>query len=257
MKRIDPFVIILSTLATVSINACRNTISNNTNTTFKIAEVKQENTDLKQQHILPDDYLKDEKRACTLRPGEEADFGGHYLPKYIIYKEYQANNQSTGSNKSFYNSLKKFFGFDHVEHNKQWRPLLYIKQTKCAPDGADPSRFPENKYLLMTDLLNRQLPDDYQEVYAFVVKAPLQELAVQSSNEKTLKKLKNPYQELNVILDDMTQKVLELFSNTLQEIPDHKVGEKRSVDHKMQSGDTRGKDEAEACDMCSLIPAAA
>ncbi len=221
MKKID---LLIGLLITIPINACRNTISNNTNITFKVAEIKQDNADLKQQHILPEEYEKEEQKACTLRPGEEADFGGHYLPKYIIYKE---------------------------SEDKQWRPLLYVKQTKCAPDGADPSRFPENKYLLMTDLLNRQLPDDYQEVYTFVVKAPLSELTAQSTNEKALSKIKNPYQELNVILDDMTQKILELFSNILKEIPTEKSDHQKPGNHKVPSDNTEDSSDEATCDMCS------
>lgn len=182
-------ILLLLTLFVVGVQACRNTISNNTNTIFKIAEVKQQNADLKQALILPDEYIKDEEKARTLKPGEETDFGGHYLPKFIIYKE---------------------------SENKAWKPILYVRQIRCAPEGSDPSRFPENKYLLMTDLLKCKLPDDYQEVYKFTIKCEPSELNVESSNKKTLTKLKNPYQELVVLLDEMTQKIQELFSMVLE-----------------------------------------
>jgi len=178
-------ILLVLLIAATSAHACRNTISNNTKVTFKVAEVKQSNADLKQALFLPDDYVKDEEKARTLKPGEETDFGGHYLPKYIIYKEYA---------------------------DKKWRPLLYVKQVRCAPDGADPSRFPENKYLLMTDLLKRQLPGDYQQVYSFTVKAEPSELKVESANIKELTKISNPYQEMYNIIDDMTQKMQELVS---------------------------------------------
>ncbi len=182
-------IILLFSIVTLSIHACRNTISNNTNTVFKVAEVKQHNADLKQALILPDEYVNDEEKARTLKPGEETDFGGHYLPKFIIYKE---------------------------TTNKKWKPLLYVRQVRCAPDGADPSRFPENKYLLMTDLLKCKLPNDYQQVYKFTIKCEPSELNIESSNKKILTKLKNPYQELVVLLDDMTQKIQELFSMILE-----------------------------------------
>lgn len=200
-----------------SIHACRNTLSNNTSITFKVAEIKQ-NNELKQQLVLPDEYVNDEEKARTLKPGEETDFGGHYLPKYVIYKEYT---------------------------DKKWRPLLYVKQVRCAPDGADPSRFPENKYLLITDLLKQQLPDDYQEVYSFTVKAQPSELLVESVNEKALTKIDNPYQEAVRLLDEFTQKMQELFSRVLKEQP-----------RKFKSAPADEKDEKAECTMCKT-PAAA
>ncbi len=218
--------ILLSVLLTMSLNACRNTISNNCDTTFKIVEITQANTDLKQQHVLPDEYVTNEEKACTLKPGDEADFGGHYLPKYIIYKQYP---------------------------DEKWRPLLYVKQTKCAPDGADASRFPENKYLLITDLLDRNLPHDYQEVYSFEVKAPLQDLSTSSSNEKTLHKIKNPYQELYVLIDDFTQKAQELFSEALKKQEQQKP---QPTENETSSDDTDGANEDESCKMCHVPEAA-
>lgn len=183
------YAIATLTLVISNTHACRNTISNNTSTTFKVAEVTQSNADLKQALFLPDEYVKDENKARTLKSGEETDFGGHYLPKFIIYKETS----------------------DH-----KWKPLLYVRQIRCAPEGADPSRFPENKYLLISDLLKCKLPNDYQEVYKFTIKCEPSELNVESSNKKTLTKITNPYQEVVNILDDATQKIQEVLSMILQ-----------------------------------------
>ncbi len=224
MKKIDLLIVLFITMP---INACRNTISNNTNITFKVAEIKQDNADLKQQLVLPNEYVKSEEKASTLRPGEETDFGGHYLPKFIIYKEYT---------------------------DKKWHPLVYVKQVRCAPEGADPSRFPENKYLLITDLLKRQLPDDYQQVYSFTVKCEPSQLQAESTNEKTLSKIKNPYQELYRLIDDFTQKTQELFSKVLS---DKKLDKQKAANHEVPSGDKEGKDKGKTCDMCEHIPTAA
>jgi len=87
-----------------------------------------------------------------------------------------------------------------------------VHQVRCAPDGSDPSRFPENKYLLMTDLLKCKLPNDYQEVYKFTIKCEPSELNIESSNKKVLTKITNPYQEVVNILDDATQKIQEVLS---------------------------------------------
>lgn len=201
-------------------HACRNTLSNNTKLTFKVAEVKQHNADLKQALVLPDDYVKDEEKAATLKPGEETDFGGHYLPKFIIYKEYT---------------------------DKKWRPLLYVKQVRCAPDGADPSRFPENKYLLMTDLLKQELPDDYQQVYSFTLKAEPSELQVESVNTQELTKISNPYQEMYNIIDDMTQKMQELWSMTLKQ----KIGSPKEPADQNKKEEANNNNDGSMCPMCA------
>lgn len=217
-------IITLLTIATVgSTYTCRNTITNNTALTFKVAEIKQHNADLKQALVLPDDYVKDEEKASTLKPGEETDFGGHYLPKFVIYKEYP---------------------------DKKWRPLLYVKQVRCAPDGADPSRFPENKYLLMTDLLKQQLPGDYQQVYSFILKAEPSELTVESVNTKQLTKIANPYQEMYNIIDDMTQKMQELWSIALKQQETPSPAPIQS-DKESQQGEEVDKNDGQTCTMCA------
>lgn len=162
-----------------TVQACRNTISNNTNAVYKVAEIRQENKDLKKELYLPADYLNDEQKAHTLNPGEEVSFGGHYLPTYAIFKEYPDN---------------------------KWHSLLVIKQNECGPRG------PENKYLLLTDLLRCKLPDDYNPVYTFVRRKIAHEIEAESKNNPELTKITNPYQELEAILDDTTQKILELMS---------------------------------------------
>ena len=162
--------------------ACRNTISNNTNETYKIAEIRQENKDLKKELYLPDNYLKDEQKAHTLKPGEEVSFGGHYLPTFAIFKEYP---------------------------DKKWHSLLIVKQNECGPRG------PENKYLLLTDLLKCKLPDDYNPVYTFVRRKIANELITESKNAPELTAVANPYQELQNILDEMVQKIQELMSRLI------------------------------------------
>lgn len=223
-------LLLLFALATIPAHACRNTISNNTSSTFKVAEIKQHNADLKQALILPDDYVKDEEKARTLKPGEETDFGGHYLPKFIIYKE---------------------------TDQKTWKPILYVRQIRCAPEGSDPSRFPENKYLLMTDLLKCKLPNDYQEVYKFTIKCEPSELNAESINKKTLTKLNNPYQELVVLLDEMTQKIQELFSMVLEKAdictntnkPKDNIFYNNDDEDESTKKDSKAK-ESETCPMC-------
>lgn len=174
----------LSLMACGPVNACLNIISNNTSETFKLAEIKSDNPDLKQQIYLPEDYVKDEEKAHTLQPGDEIAFGGHYVPTWIIYKEYP---------------------------DKKWHPLLHIKQLRCGPRG------PENKYLLITDLLKRKLPDDYQDVYKFTIKCDPAELNIASTNQPELTKVANPYQELLNIIDDFQQKVFELFAQVVND----------------------------------------
>lgn len=177
-------LIAVITLTHVDISqACRNTISNNTNDTYKIAEIRQENKNLKQELYLPDDYLNDEQKAHTLKPGEEVSFGGHYLPTFAIFKEYP---------------------------DKKWHLLVIVKQNECGPRG------PENKYLLLTDVLKCELPDDYNPVYTFIRRKTPQELETESKNTKELTVVANPYQELQNILDEMTQKIMELMSKLIE-----------------------------------------
>ena len=174
----------LSLLACGQVNGCLNIISNNTKETFKLAEVKSDNSDLKQQVYLPEEYIKDEEKAHTLQPGDEITFGGHYVPTFIIYKEYP---------------------------DKKWHPLLIVKQLRCGPRG------PENKYLLITDLLKCKLPDDYQEVYKFTIKCDPSELNIASTNQENLAKIANPYQKLLNIIDDFQQQILELFGQVVND----------------------------------------
>ena len=72
-------------LITGTLKACRNTISNNTNTVYKIAEIREGNKDLKKDLYLPEDYLKDEQKAHTLNPGEEVSFGGALLTHFCCF----------------------------------------------------------------------------------------------------------------------------------------------------------------------------
>lgn len=178
--------LMLTLFATGALQACRNTISNNTNTVYKIAEIRQENKNLKQELYLPDDYLKDEQKAHTLKPGEEVSFGGHYLPSFAVFKEYPDN---------------------------KWHSLLIVKQNECGPRG------PENKYLLLTDILRCKLPDDYNPVYTFTRRRPAQEIEVESKNKIELTAIANPYQELQNILDDTMQKIYELMSRLMETCP--------------------------------------
>lgn len=180
LKRLVLTILICSA---ANIAACRNTISNNTNETYKIAEIRQENKDLKKQLFLPDEYLNDEQKAHTLKPGEEVSFGGHYLPTFAIFKQYPDN---------------------------KWHSLLIVKQNECGPRG------PENKYLLLTDLLKCKLPDDYNPVYTFVRRKIAQELTAESKNGHELGIVTNPYQELQNILDDTAQKLHELMSGVIE-----------------------------------------
>ena len=194
----------------LSVNSCRNTISNNTETTYKVAEIRQENRDLKRELYLPEEYLKDEQKAHTLKPGEEVDFGGHYLPTFAIFKEYP---------------------------DGKWHSLLIVKQNECGPRG------PENKYLLMTDLLRCKLPDDYDPVYTFVRRKLPQELFVESKNQKELTSVKNPYQELQNILDDAMQKIQELMSTLIDKCP---VSSKPNAEQPETSTARSAQDEAKA-----------
>lgn len=161
------------------LEACRNTISNNTDQVYKIAEIRQDNKDLKRELYLPNDYLNDEMKAHTLQPGEEVSFGGHYLPTFAVFKKYP---------------------------DEKWHSLVVVKQNECGPRG------PENKYLLLTDVLRCKLPDDYNPVYTFTRRKNAEEIETISKNKIELTAVANPYQELQNILDDMTQKILELMS---------------------------------------------
>ena len=169
-----------------SIQACRNTISNNTKEVYKIAEIRQENKDLKRELFLPETYLNDEQKAHTLQPGEEVSFGGHYLPTFAVFKQYP---------------------------DQKWHSLLIVKQNECGPRG------PENKYLLLTDLLKCKLPDDYNPVYTFTRRKAAQEIETESKNKTELTTVANPYQELQNILDETMQKIQELMSRLMDICP--------------------------------------
>lgn len=226
MKKII-YIPMITLLMCGPLNACLNTISNNTGTTFKLAEVKAENADLKQQIFLPEEYVKDEEKAHTVQPGEKIAFGGHYVPTFIIYKEYP---------------------------DKKWHPLLIVKQLRCGPRG------PENKFLLMTDLLKRKLPDDYQPVYKFSIKCEPSELNIASTNEKELTKIANPYQEFNNLLDEFTQKMLELFDTVVKDKNECQAS-KKSIEPTQENKEANtstpeaSASEGESCEMCNNIGA--
>lgn len=227
-------IAMIALIASGPLNACLNIISNNTKETFKLAEIKSDNPDLKQQIYLPEDYVKDEEKAHTLQPGDEIAFGGHYVPTWIIYKEYP---------------------------DKKWHPLLHIKQLRCGPRG------PENKYLLMTDLLKRKLPDDYQEVYKFTIKCDPAELNIASTNQQELTKVANPYQELLNIIDDFQQKVFELVAQIVNEknecqrnikgdstvVVKPEEEKAQETEKVVQTESPESAQEGESCDKCNNL----
>ena len=222
MKKVG-IVLIVTLLITGTTEACRNTISNNTNTVYKIAEIREGNKDLKKDLYLPNEYLKDEQKAHTLNPGEEVSFGGHYLPTFAVFKEYPDN---------------------------KWHSLLVVKQNECGPRG------PENKYLLLTDVLRCKLPDDYNPVYTFVRRKLPEEMEDVSKNKNELTKIANPYQELEAILDDATQKILELMSRLMETCPASKDAVQQppvleQIGENTSDEPTNGDDDGKTCGACA------
>lgn len=243
-------------LGFVQVQACLNTISNNTKHTYKIVEIKDGgettitsqslpntigfllknifysivdifkkifskgdhktflerevtysksigNKDMKKQIFLPEEYLKDETKAHTIEPGEEVSFGGHYVPTFMIFKQYP---------------------------DGKWHSLMVVKQLRCGPRG------PENKYLLLTDLLSCKLPDDYRDVYRFTLKKELSEIVDESTNAKELSKVENRYQVVLNLIDDFTQKLQELLSQICDEKAPHGIEDVMDVEEELQEG---------------------
>ncbi|MEX0849408.1 MAG: hypothetical protein WD055_04205 [Candidatus Dependentiae bacterium] len=188
-KRISLSLACLLAISNI-MHACLNTISNNTENTYKIVEIKNENKDVKSMIFCPEEYLEDETKAHTITPGEEVSFGGHYVPTFVIYKQFLPDTR--------------------------WHALLVVKQTRCGPRG------PENKYLLMTDLLNRDLPGDYKPVYKFTLKKEPHEIEAESTNTKALTTITNQYQVILNLIDDLTQKIQETMSRQLRKESEYK-----------------------------------
>lgn len=208
-------------------HACLNTISNNTKHTYKIVEIKNDNKDVKNMIYCPKEYLEDEMKAHTILPGEEVSFGGHYVPTFCIYKEYP---------------------------DGKWHNLMVVKQTRCGPRG------PENKYLLMTDLLKRDLPGDYKPVYKFTLKKEPSELQDESTNTEALTSVKNEYQVILNLFDDLTQKVQEMMSRVLRAEAQCKAqnappaDEQKDAEHTPTIGET---EDGASCESCKLPAPAA
>lgn len=177
-------ILTISLLTTGILKPCRNTISNNTNTVYKIAEIREGNKDLKKELYLPNEYLANEQKAHTLNPGEEVSFGGHYLPTFAVFKKYP---------------------------DDKWHSLVVVKQNECGPRG------PENKYLLITDVLRCKLPDDYNPVYTFARRKLPEEIEDVSKNKAELSAVGNPYQEIQNILDEATGKIMDEVSQILDQ----------------------------------------
>ncbi len=168
-----------------SVQACLNTIKNDTQTIYKLVEIKEGNKDLKKEHQLPKELEKNEEIAKTLKPGEEVACGGHYVPTFMIYKKYPDGN---------------------------WHAILLVKQTRCGPRGY------EDKYLLMSDLLKRDLPGDYGDVYKFTLKKEASEIEPASAAPANPEGKKNAYQDTLIVLQEQQKKVLEIVSELVNEI---------------------------------------
>lgn len=191
MKRNRICTIIVTGLLVQVIHPCLNIIKNNTERTYKIAEIKQENLFLKKVIDLPDDYLKDEQKAHTVAPGESVSFGGHYLPTFAIFKEYTTN--------------------ENGKESKAWESILVVKQTKCGPRGK------EEKTLLLTDVLKGQLPGDFQPSYKFDFKKSPETIVEISSNQKMLTSNANRYQLVSQIFAKFEEQIQEILSLQLHE----------------------------------------
>jgi hypothetical protein len=178
MKKRNICALILTSLIIQVVYPCLNTITNNTSQTYKVAEIKQENLFLKHVIDLPSDYLEDEQKAHTLKSGESVSFGGHYLPTFAIFKEYNGN----------------------------WEMLLIVKQRECGPRGK------EEKTLLITDLLKGELPGDYQPSYKFTFKKSPEIIAEKSIHTEELAKNKNYYQLVSERCDKHKEEMLEIIS---------------------------------------------
>jgi len=213
-------VLCLLSLGVVQVQACLNTISNNTKHTYKIVEIQEGNKDMKKQVFLPEEYLKDETKAHTIEPGEEVSFGGHYVPTFMIFKQYP---------------------------DGKWHSLMVVKQLRCGPRG------PENKYLLLTDLLNRTLPHDYKDVYKFTLKKEQGEITDESTNAHDLSKVENSYQVVLNLVDDFTQKLQEALSKLLQHERDQHQHDMMEIDETKEDAIAEQENETPdgaACPMC-------
>ena len=182
MKKQLSYALICMT-ATHSLFACYNEVYNDTDTEYKLAEIKEGNKDLKKQVFLPKEYIKDEQKAHTLGPGDSCGFGGHYVPEYMIFKKYP---------------------------DEQWHSLIIVKQTRCGPRG------PEHKELPLSLLLKSTVPDDYKGVYKFTLKKEAQEIAEPSIYSKKIK-ISNPYQVISEVLDKAKQEVLWEMGELLEQ----------------------------------------
>lgn len=181
MKKNKIAAVIFTGLLVQVVNPCLNTIKNNTPHTYKIAEIKQDNLFLKNVIDLPDDYLEDEQKAHTLKPTESVSFGGHYLPTFAVFKDY-----------------------DGI-----WENILVVKQRECGPRGK------EEKTLLLTDVLKGELPGDFQPSYKFTFKKNPATIAETSINQKMLSSNKNYYQLVSESCAKHEQELQEILSKIL------------------------------------------
>ncbi len=178
-------------LATTNlIDACLNTIYNNTKNAYKFVEIKGHNKDLKGLDFCPDEYANDKKKSHTLTPGEVVAFGGHYVPTYCIYKQ---------------------------DADGQWRNMLVVNQMECGPRG------PEHKIFNLSDVLARKLPGDYQGVYKFTPHVTPEALHDESSHTDELKRIKNPYQVIINLRDEFVQKTQEVVHSLMRELKEARV----------------------------------
>lgn len=185
MKKNRIAAVILTSLVVQVVHPCLNTIINNTNNTYKLAEITQDNQSLKFAHNLPNDYIKDEQKARTLKPGERTSFGGHYLPRWAVAREEMTiNGVATG----------------------EWEIILVVTQHECGPRGK------EEKILLLTDILKGELPGDYQPSYKFKFRKNPMVIADTSMNNSLLSSNKNKYQLVSEIFAKFEAQIQEVMS---------------------------------------------
>ncbi len=185
MKKNRVAAVIVTSLVVQVVHPCLNTIINNTNNTYKLAEITQENLSLKFTHNLPQDYIKDEQKARTLKPGERTSFGGHYLPRWAVAREEMTiNGVPTG----------------------EWEIVLVVTQHECGPRGK------EEKTLLLTDILKGELPGDYQPSYKFKFRKNPTVIADTSMNNSLLASNKNKYQLVSEIFAKFEAQIQEVMS---------------------------------------------
>lgn len=185
MKKNRVAAVILTNLVVQVVHPCLNTIINNTNNTYKLAEITQDNQSLKFAHNLPADYIKDEQKARTLKPGERTSFGGHYLPRWAVAREeVTINGAPTG----------------------EWEIVLVVTQHECGPRGK------EEKTLLITDILKGELPGDYQPAYKFKFRKNPMVIADTSMHNSLLSSNKNKYQLVSEIFAKFEAQIQEVMS---------------------------------------------